>query len=31
MILHPAAWTILFIIAAVVVWFAMKDDEPPGE
>lgn len=26
MILHPAAWLILFIIAAVVVWFTIQDD-----
>lgn len=26
MILHPAAWLVLFIIAAVVVWFTMRDD-----
>jgi hypothetical protein len=26
MILHPAALTILFVIAAVVVWFTMRDD-----
>lgn len=26
MILHPAAWLVLFIIAAVVVWFTMQAD-----
>lgn len=29
MILHPAAWTILIIGAAIIVWFTMKDDDPP--
>jgi hypothetical protein len=28
MILHPAAWTILIIGAAVIVWFTMRDDGP---
>lgn len=29
MILQPAAWAILILGAAVIVWFSMQDDEPP--
>jgi len=26
MVLHPAAWVILFLVAAAVVWFTVRED-----
>jgi hypothetical protein len=31
MILHPAAWAVLVIIAIIVVWFTIRDDPPSDD